>query len=91
MRFYNGQHRFYAGIDLHARFLRLGVLDGRRPVPARRDCNPVKKKATQTQGQARQGANQKCFKVAKKNLQDSVVRALDFQGHLAVRQCTHLS
>ena len=27
-RFYNGQHRFYAGIDLHARFLQ--VLPSRR-------------------------------------------------------------
>lgn len=27
MRFYNQQHRFYAGIDLHARTLYLCVLD----------------------------------------------------------------
>jgi transposase len=27
MRFYNGQHRFYAGIDLHARFMHVCVLD----------------------------------------------------------------
>jgi len=27
MRFYNQQHRFYAGIDLHARTLHLCVLD----------------------------------------------------------------
>ena len=27
MRFYSQQHRFYAGIDLHARTLHLSVLD----------------------------------------------------------------
>jgi hypothetical protein len=27
MRFYNQQHRFYAGVDLHARALFLVVLD----------------------------------------------------------------
>jgi hypothetical protein len=26
-RFYNGQHRFYAGIDLHASFMHVCVLD----------------------------------------------------------------
>jgi hypothetical protein len=28
MRFYNQQHRFYGGVDLHARSLSLCVLDG---------------------------------------------------------------
>jgi hypothetical protein len=27
MRFYDQQHGFYAGVDLHARTLHLGVLD----------------------------------------------------------------
>jgi hypothetical protein len=27
MRFYNRQHRFYVGIDLHARFMHVCVLD----------------------------------------------------------------
>jgi len=45
-------------------------------------CNPAKKKAVQTQGQGRQVPNEKRFKIAKKNLQDSVVRLLDFRGHL---------
>jgi hypothetical protein len=27
MRFYDRQHRFYAGVDLHARTMHLGVLD----------------------------------------------------------------
>jgi hypothetical protein len=27
MRFYNGQHRFYADIDLHARFMHDCVLE----------------------------------------------------------------
>jgi hypothetical protein len=40
-------------------------------------CNPAKKKAVQTQGQGRQVPNEKRFKIAKKNLQDSVVRPLD--------------
>jgi len=43
MRFYNGQHRFYVGIDLHARFLHHCVFDGRKPIPARRTATPQRK------------------------------------------------
>ena len=32
MRFYDGQHGFYAGIDLHARKLHLCVLDAKGKV-----------------------------------------------------------
>ncbi len=28
MRFYNQQHRFYCGVDLHARTMSLCILDG---------------------------------------------------------------
>ena len=35
MRFYNQQHRFYCGIDLHARTLALSVLDATGQVVAR--------------------------------------------------------
>ena len=32
MRFYEGQHGFYAGVDLHARTLHLCILDARGKV-----------------------------------------------------------
>jgi hypothetical protein len=42
MRFSHGQHRFYGGIDLHARTLSLGVLDhdGRKLLPRAFDASP---------------------------------------------------
>src|SRR5262245_49562892 len=40
MRFYNQQHRFYCGVDLHARTLSLCVLDGRGAV-VHHDTHPA--------------------------------------------------
>ncbi len=41
MRFYNGQHRFYAGIDLPARFLPLfGAACGLQPRKRKKRCRP---------------------------------------------------
>ena len=31
MRFYNQHHRFYCGVDLHARTMYLCILDRQRP------------------------------------------------------------
>jgi transposase len=43
MRFYNQQHRFYAGIDLHARTISLHILDadGRTAVAKTIDAAPA--------------------------------------------------
>ena len=40
MRFYEVQHRFYAGIDLHARTMHLCVLDSNGTVMIVRDGQP---------------------------------------------------
>jgi hypothetical protein len=32
MRFYNAEHRFYCGVDLHARMLALCILDAKGQV-----------------------------------------------------------
>jgi hypothetical protein len=44
MRFYEGQHRFYCGIDLHSRTMCLCILDQAGKVLVHDDgpCDPVR-------------------------------------------------
>jgi hypothetical protein len=54
MRFYNQQHRFYCGVDLHARSMYRYILDqaGQAVLPApAQPADPIHKlKASSTQG-----------------------------------------
>jgi hypothetical protein len=51
MRFYTGQHRFYGGIDLHARSMHLCILDAAGQVVFDRDlgCRPEPEAAPQVE------------------------------------------